>query len=419
MNELARVEERKKRRGKKKRRKTLKKILMAISVVIIFLASFVITVKICKPDFDFQTLIPQKAVVFIREDVLKQTTTTTTKPTTTTTTAPTYYDYIDSSEFAFDGAKQGNQLGSILNESGGVIAYNASYIFFAKDGSGIYRFASAEETTKKLQTDVKNCSSLNVVGNILYFVNNDTNELLKCSVNGGKTTALASDVSMCYVYNSQAFYMDTDRSCGYVDTTSGEKYHLFTAAMGNELSFVGISLSRVFLTEYNPSTHETEYITVSLNDYSDINYFRAPTFEGDIVSMFLENGFFYYYQIQEDGNYDLCRQKYGSQKIVTLLQNVSSTDYPVVCLNRLYYAEIDDNKFKAKELNMNGNKRKTMITVSDVRGDAKLGIGYGYQYIFVTGKKSENGKKIYKGTCIYTSSSSDNVMDFKDSKWQY
>ena len=48
---------------------------MVLGVLVVALAAFLITVKICKPDFDFSLLVPDKAVTFVQENVLGRTTT--------------------------------------------------------------------------------------------------------------------------------------------------------------------------------------------------------------------------------------------------------------------------------------------------------------------------------------------------------
>lgn len=420
MSNTARVEERKKRRAQKKRRKVLKGVLMTVVIIVIAFASFLVTVKISKPDFDFKTLIPQKAIGLVEQIKEK----TSNKPVQESWTfpkasEPEYMDYIAIEDFAFDSSKQGNQIGNIFNASQGKITYNASYIYFSKKESGIYRFTSSEETTAKLNINVKNCSSLNVVGDNLYFVNDDTSELQKCSVSGGKITTLAKDARKAYVYNDYVFYLGINNNFCVIKTDGSEQRQLFSAVASNKIDFVGVSLTRVFLTEHNSYNNEVQYITVSYKDDSSIEYFNTPSAIGEIVSMSLENGFFYYYRLQDNGSYNLCRMKYGSGNEVTLIKEVSSTDYPVVCGNRLYYSVKDGNQIRARELNMNTDKTKTILSVSDVNSSASVGVGFGYQYVFLIGEKSGGSQAVNKGTCIYTSSSSDNIMDFKDGKWRY
>lgn len=419
MNETMRVEERKKRRARKKRQKAAKRILLAFAFLVLALAAFLVTIKICKPDFDFKVLIPQAAVTFVKEDLLKQTTTTAGSVTKPKTTKPAYLDYLDASDFAFDTSAQGNQIGNILNKSGGAVTYNASYIYFAKKGSGIYRFTPSEEDTIKLAIDVKNAASLNIVGSDLYFVDTKSHKLLRCSASGGKTTVLAENVRQCYAYQDKVFYIGTDETCGLLNTQGGSKTQLFAAASGNQLAFVGISLSRAFLTEYAPDKNTVQYISVSLTDQTDLGYFRPPSAKGDLVSMQLENGFFYYYKKQADATYDLCRQKFGSSRETVLLENTGSTDYPVVYANRLYYAQVSGGQFKARELNMNTKKKKTVLQVPGANNSGSLAVACGYQYIFLLGTKKDGGSPVYKGTCIYTSASADNTMDFRDGKWRY
>lgn len=104
---------------------------------------------------------------------------------------------------------------------------------------------------------------------------------------------------------------------------------------------------------------------------------------------------------------------------MTLVDNCSVTDYPVVYSNRLYFGELDGSKYKARELNMNSKATKTMLSVSDCDGTGTLAVGYGYQYVFLIGTKNEGGEFTCKTSCIYTSSSSDNTLSFNGKKLTY
>ena len=96
--------ERLRRRKQNQRRARTKRFFMVLGVLVVALAAFLITVKICKPDFDFSLLVPDKAVTFVQENVLGHTTTapTTQAPTAPPTTEkPTYADYKDAAAFAW------------------------------------------------------------------------------------------------------------------------------------------------------------------------------------------------------------------------------------------------------------------------------------------------------------------------------
>ena len=93
MDEQERVKERKKRSRKRRRKKFFKGFLITVAVIVAALAAFLITVKLCKPDFDLKTLLPEKetkqVVDFVNEKLLGKTTTEpSTEPTTVTTTKP-------------------------------------------------------------------------------------------------------------------------------------------------------------------------------------------------------------------------------------------------------------------------------------------------------------------------------------------
>ena len=167
-------------------------LFMVLGVLVVALAAFLITVKICKPDFDFSLLVPDKAVTFVQENVLGRTTTAAHYATPTappTTEKPTYADYKDASAFAFDTSKQGSQVGNILNKTHGAVTFNGAYIYFAAPGQGIYRFAPTEETTTKVK-GVKNACCLNIMGDFLYYIDKGSKKLQKLSVSGGDAVTL-------------------------------------------------------------------------------------------------------------------------------------------------------------------------------------------------------------------------------------
>lgn len=411
-----------KQRGKRKRRKVLKGFLMAIGVIVVALAAFVVTVKLCDPDFDFASLVPQSAVSFIKEDILKQTQPETEPQTVSTTkketTSVEYADYLPFSEFEFDTSKQGSQVGNILNKTNGAVTFNASYIYFSVEGSGIYRFNPSEEATSKLKGSADNSSSLNIMEDFLYYVDDSNHTLKKVSVSGGSARTIAKSIKQAYGYNGELFCITTENSVVLVNADGSSQTTLYSAGDDKELSFVGISLSRVYFTVFDEYENEVLYVTVDKTG-KDRQYFREPTAKGEIVSMELENGFFYYYEMTDEGTYNLVRKKFGSEKEVTLLKDVSSTDYPVIYANRLYYTDFDKGSCYAMELNMNSDKKKKMLSVSDADKSGTLAVGCGYQYIFLIGTKSDSGEKAYRASCIYTSSSADNMMDFKNGKWKF
>lgn len=172
------------------------------------------------------------------------------------------------------------------------------------------------------------------------------------------------------------------------------------------------------MTHDNVANYD-EYITVNMSDANDVLNWHDDTNNNDIVNMSLECGFMYYYKKNDDSSYSLCRKKFGSENEVVLVENCSVTDYPVVYSNRLYFSELDGSKFKARELNMNSNEVKTMLSVSDCDSTGSIGIGYGYQYVFLIGSKSENSESVCKASCIYTSSSGDNTLSFNGEKLTY
>ena len=168
-----------------------------------------------------------------------------------------------------------------------------------------------------------------------------------------------------------------------------QKTILYTASADKTVSFAGISLYRIFFVTHDNVANYDEYITVNMSDANDVLNWHDDTNNNDIVNMSLECGFMYYYKKNDDSSYSLCRKKFGSENEVVLVENCSVTDYPVVYSNRLYFST------------------------------GSIGIGYGYQYVFLIGSKSENSESVCKASCIYTSSSGDNTLSFNGEKLTY
>ncbi len=421
MDEKERAEQRKKRKRAQRRKQAGKNFLIFLSILILAVAAFLITTKVLDPDFKISSLIPQEkvqqVVSFVKEDVLKQTTTTTAPPTTTrpTTTKRQNYDYTSFDDFAFDTSLQGNQVGNLLNKSNGTVTYSSSYIYYSIAGSGLYRFEPNSETYTDLVVNRYNFTCLNVLGDYIYMVDTDSHKLKKAQIVGGDMVNVADDIDFAYLYNDKIYYVGTDNSVGYIDINSLEKTTLYQAEAGKKVNFVGISLSRIFFTTYDEVSKYYEYITVALNDKSDRRYFMDDSRDGNIINIQLECGYFYYYKKQTDDTYNLCRQKFGSEQIVTLLEDCSLTDYPVIYANRLYYSAIVGDIIQAREYNMNSKDDKMIVYASRPDDINSIGIGYGYQYVFLFG----NSQGLYRGSCIYTSYSRENAIYFSNGGWRY
>lgn len=427
MNEKQKAKERAKRARARRRKSFFKTLLVIIGIVAVAFAAFAITLKVCDPDYDFKKLIPQEKLQqvssYIKEDIFGQTTAETTAETKPQTTKPTTtkrqnYDYSEFDDFAFDTSLQGNQLGNLLNKSDGRVTYSSSYIYYSIESKGIYRFEPNSETNNAVLVKNYNFTCLNVLGDYIYFVDIDSNRLKRVAVSGGESIRICDDISFAYLYNDKVYFIGTDNSVGYINTDGFEKTVLYTAPADKEVRFAGISLSRIFVTQYDKIADYTEYITVSLKDKSK-RYFRDDTKGGKIVNLQLEGGFFYYYEKQENDSYNLIRQKFGSEKTVTLLEKCSLTDYPVVYANRLYYTRAEKKNIYAMELNMNSMDKKTMLHTSVSDDTNTIAVGYGYQYVFLLGRAKESASMKYSASCIYTSSSSDNIIKFSKGKWSY
>lgn len=277
-------------------------------------AAFLITVKICDPDFEVASLLPkekvQQAAVFVNEEVLGKTTTKpeTTKKKTVTTTKPENYDYETFDDFAFNTSLQGNQVGNLLNKTKGTVTYSPAYIYYSVDGKGIYRFEPNEETNAKVNVDGGKYRYLNVLGDYIYFVDIKTDKLKKAAVSGGSLSVVSENIAFAYLYNDKIYFVGTDNTIGYIDTSDNEKTVLHSASADKKIKFVGVSLSRVFFTEYDEVTKNYTYITVSLEDKNDKRYFMDETVGDEIKNIQLECGYFYYYEKNSGGKFSLMRK---------------------------------------------------------------------------------------------------------------
>ncbi len=147
-----------------------------------------------------------------------------------------------------------------------------------------------------------------------------------------------------------------------------------------------------------------------------VENFKADTANGEVTSLLMDSGFMYYYEKQADGTYNIVRQKYGSQKTVTLIEGTHLNKPVVVDQNKMFYADLDGDKFKMYELNMNSDTTKTMLYSGNVTSSDNVFIQHGGEYDFIIGELS-NGDKIYRASSNLTGSS--NVMTFGDGKWSY
>ena len=247
------------------------------------------------------------------------------------------------------------------------------------------------------------------------MVDADSHKLKKAQIVGGETVNVADNIDFAYLYNDKIYFIGTDNTVGYINIDNTQKIVLYQAEAGKKVRFTGISLSRVFFTTYDEVSKYYEYLTININDKSDRRYFMNDSRNDEIINIQLECGYFYFYKKQVDNSYNLCRQKFGSEQIVTLVEDCSVTDYPVVYANRLYYTALKGSQLQAREYNMNSKADKLMVYASKINDTSSAGVGYGYQYVFLIG----GSQGLYKGSCIYTSASRDNTITFKNGKWQY
>lgn len=406
---------RNKRNKRKKSKSTAKIILWLIVFVIIGIGIFLATIKVLDPDYDYMTLVPDQAITLIEKYNKAETTQSqqTTVPTTTQPTTKPMANYLDFSEFQFDRSLQGNYIGNLMN--GGMVASDSTYIYHAVDGKGIYRFYGGNETYSRLYKNADKLRYINNRGDFLYFVNIENNKLYKLQKGNASAVSIAENVKFAYCYDSRIYYITTDNRLCTMNVKNLTSKLLYNAN-DNELNFVGISLNRVFFTvrEYDGSV---SYLTIDKNGNENVLEYRNKTAQGEIESIELENGFFYYYILRDDGKYDLCRQKFGSPTEVELITKSKTTDYVTVASNRLYYTTLKKGTFKMKELNMNTNEKKTLLAVNNTNVGNTLKAYHGGEYDFIIGKKAEDGKKIYYSSGVYSAST--NVMQFKNDKWTY
>jgi len=424
--EIERVQFRKKRQRARKMKKIRKTVLLVLGIIVLALAAFLITMKLCNPDFDIEAIVPKSKIEQVVENItdtvfekvnITTTATTTTQPTTTT--RPANYDYSEFSDFGFDTSLQGNQIGNLLNKTNGSVTYNASYVFYSIAGDGLYRFEPNSETNAALNTGGHHFKYLNILGENIYYVDSDSHKLVKASVSGKNADSIADSIDFAYLYNDKIYFIGTDNTVGFIDLNNNQKNVLYTADSNKAVKFIGISLTRVFFTTKDKTTENNEYITVAIKDRADKQYFMDDSKGDSIVNMQLECGYFYYYKKQSDNSFDLIRQKFGSEKTVTLLEDCNMKDYPVVYANRLYYTAQSGNNIQARELNMNSMTDKNMLTVFNASADGDIGVGYGYQYVYLFGSPSQGSDRVYKGSCIYTSASTDNTITFSGGSWYY
>jgi hypothetical protein len=388
--------------------------LWLLVFIVIAVAVFLATVKVLNPNFNIENLVGQKAVQFVNSEIIEKiensesTTTTTTKPTTTA-----MVDYLEFDEFEFDSGLQGGYVGNLLN--GGMVANDSSYIYHAVDGKGIYRFSPSSEQYTKLYASSDKIRCINNRGDFLYFVNADNNKLYKLQKGNTSAKEIASNVKFAYCYDSNVYFITTNNELCIMNVKELSPNVIYTSN-DDEMNFVGISLNRVFftVTQYDGSI---EYLSVDNEGKQKPAEFRKSSDKDAIALMELENGFLYYYEQQDDGTYNLCRQKFGSENIVKLVENASVENYAEIASNRLYYTKYSNGKLKMKELNMNSNESKTLLSINKVKDSNTLKIYHGGEYDFVIGKKSEDGKKVYSASTVYSSST--NTMQFKNGKWSY
>lgn len=411
-------EERIQRNKKKKKGSFGKTLLMIIGMLVIALAAFVITIKLISPDFDIVSLVPEKVMSVVSFNQTTEPTQTTTETTTVTTTQPTttaeLLSYLPIEDFKTEESKKGNQLGNILN--GGLAGTDMTFIYHIVNGDGIYRFNPISESYTRIYKTADKLCSLNLRGDYLYFVNKRDDKFYRLQKNSQKAEPLAKKVKYAYIYDSSVYYVTNDNRLCILSLESGDEKTLYNS-VDEDMNIIGVSLKRVFFSLEGISS--TKFMTVDIKGKKKAREFLAPCSKDDFLCPVMENGFMYFYELQNDGSYNLCRNKFGSEKVVTLYENVSSTSvYPITDKNRVFFASSKkEDKFNLIELNMNSGDTKVMLTATGVGEGNTLSIYHGGVYDFIIGKRSADGKRVYLASSVNTGST--NVMKFKDGNWSY
>lgn len=402
------------RPGKKKKSKKMsagKWIVLIIAMLVAALASFVVTIKILVPDYDLTSLLPERAVSFVEENVLKHSTTeqATTEQTTKPTPTLKMMNYLEDSEFDLEYSKQGNFIGNLLN--GGKVGNDGSYIYHIVGGKGIYRFSPSSENYSNIYKTDHSLSSINLRGDYIYFIDESSSELKKLQKGTSKPKTVAKNAKFVFVYDSLVYYITTENALCVMDVKELEPTTLYYAA-DNELELIGISKSRVFFSVHEGN--ELEFLTIDNKASERAAYFRESETDEFAANFVMENGFLYYIKRDAEGGegHFVVRQKFGSEKTFELAKTNTNIGYPVADKNRLFYFDFKDNKLILKEYNMNSKKEKTMLK-SDKLSESDDGVNFyhGGEYDFIIGDGN------YKASSNLTSST--NVMKFKDGKWSY
>ena len=416
------------RRKKRKRKKALKAFFTVLGLLVLGFATFFVTVKIGNPDMDLKTLVPNEIAKLVDSIGTKDNGGTPsgeeqTNPPAESSTRPTddnakpesdepeMVDYLDFSEFDFNHSIQGNSLGNLLN--GGLVSTDMTYEYHIVSGKGIYRFNPTTEEYTCFYHSKSDLSSLNLRGEYLYFINEGNGNLCKLKKGESKSTALAEGVKFAYVYDQSVYYITKTNSLCVMNLTDQNPKVLYTSDSG-AMRFAGISLNGVFFT-VSGDNKKVEYYYAE-TETGEVNYFRQATANGEILKLYIENGFMYYYQKQNDGTYDLCRQKFGSDKTVSLVEKALTDDYVIVDMNRVLFTKQQDGNYKLCEFNMNNEQEKTMLTIPSAGDENSLKPFHGAEYDFVIGKK-EDGTRVYSASSMLTAST--NVMKFSGSGWSY
>ncbi|MBR3737978.1 MAG: hypothetical protein IKN26_04490 [Eubacterium sp.] len=383
-------------------------ILLLISLIIIALASFLITIKILVPDYDFTQLLPSGAVSVFKHE--EETTTEQPLQKTTVKAVPEIetLDYLEYKEFKLDDSKKGNFLGNLLN--GGKVGDDYNYIYHIADGKGIYRFSPSTENYSLIYKTDNILSSMNLRGDYIYFVDESSSKLKKLQKGTSKPKTIAENVKFAYVYNNSVYYITNDNSLCIMDVKEHIPTILYNAA-DNDLQLIGISKKRVFFSVYDGSN--LEFLTIDNEAKEKVCRFRETTDYRQNTGFVMENGYLYYIRRDTESGegHFIVRQKFGSEKTFELAKTNCNIGFPIIDKNRLFYADYKSDKLILKEFNMNSKETKTMLKSDKLSETDGISFYHGGEYDFIIGEKN------YKASSNLTSST--NVMKFSKGHWSY
>lgn len=219
---------------------------------------------------------------------------------------------IDSDNNSIDtNSNEGNTTGNLRN--GGFIVQKGNYLYYTKNGNGIYR-AKTDGTDEKKLIDASNCRSINVSENYIFYVSrpqDDVASIFRTNIDGSNKTILNTTIE------------DTD----------GTAYP-YMKVIGKWLYY---SPDKKFLSKQNS------------NFYNELHKIDIDRGTSTKVSGY------YFATLDVEDNY-LYFTKAGDKKIGKITTDGENEEYISGCegdilyvLNSwIYYKDVDGNTYKVK-----------------------------------------------------------------------